>query len=189
MQEARAYSFELNGDMLRLLREEFDVEKVTSAFADAIKGKTPKEIEAGAKAIFEEYGRNWIRRCMQLGEEYPDRTYEVLKAAIDKTGGYYRFGLVPQRLLEIAYLSTHDISTLPIIECTANRLIYRMVDCLLFSKLREKCGDEIVKLLPCRHACLTACQTLHDDLNIDASIGMEASMPKEGYCRFAAKKA
>ncbi|MBW2324085.1 MAG: hypothetical protein JRF41_11325 [Deltaproteobacteria bacterium] len=86
--EAKNYSYELNPDMLKLLREEFDVDKVTSKFAEAIKGKSAGEIEAEGKAIFEEYGRNWIRQSLKLGEEYPDRTYEVLLEAIDKTGGY-----------------------------------------------------------------------------------------------------
>ncbi|MBW2324083.1 MAG: hypothetical protein JRF41_11315 [Deltaproteobacteria bacterium] len=159
--EAKNYSYELNPDMLKLLREEFDVDKVTSKFTEAIKGKSAGEIEAEGKAIFEEYGRNWIRQSQKLGEEYPDRTYEVLLEAIDKTGGYLRFALAPQRFLEIAYLSTQEISILP----------------------------EVANLLPCRHACLTACETLHRDLGIDALVQMEAQIPKDGYCQFAARRA
>jgi len=186
---AENYSYELNPDMLKLLREEFDVDKATSAFAEAIRGKSAEEAEAEGKAFFEDYGRNWIRRSLKLGEEYPDRTYEVLLEAIDKTGGYLRFALVPQRFLEIAYLSTQELSVLPIIENNVNRLVYRMVDCQTYKKLQEKCGEEVANLLPCRHACLTACETLHQDLEIDALIQMEAQMPKDGYCQFAAKRA
>ncbi|MBW1710702.1 MAG: hypothetical protein JRG97_13755 [Deltaproteobacteria bacterium] len=187
--EAKNYSYELNPDMLKLLREEFDVDKVTSKFAEAIKGKSAGEIEAEGKAIFEEYGRNWIRQSLKLGEEYPDRTYEVLLEAIDKTGGYLRFALAPQRFLEIAYLSTQEISILPIIENNVNRLVYRMVDCDTYKNLKEKCGEEVANLLPCRHACLTACETLHRDLEIDALVQMEAQIPKDGYCQFAARRA
>jgi len=187
--EAKNYSYELNPDMLKLLREEFDVDKVTSKFAEAIKGKSAGEIEAEGKAIFEEYGRNWIRQSLKLGEEYPDRTYEVLLEAIDKTGGYLRFALAPQRFLEIAYLSTQEISILPIIENNVNRLVYRMVDCDTYKNLKEKCGEEVANLLPCRHACLTACETLHRDLGIDALVQMEAQIPKDGYCQFAARRA
>ncbi|MBW1710705.1 MAG: hypothetical protein JRJ73_12615 [Deltaproteobacteria bacterium] len=187
--EAKNYSYELNPDMLKLLREEFDVDKVTSKFTEAIKGKSAGEIEAEGKAIFEEYGRNWIRQSQKLGEEYPDRTYEVLLEAIDKTGGYLRFALAPQRFLEIAYLSTQEISILPIIENNVNRLVYRMVDCDTYKNLKEKCGEEVANLLPCRHACLTACETLHRDLGIDALVQMEAQIPKDGYCQFAARRA
>jgi len=188
MSEVRALSFELNPDMLGLLRREFDVEKLAGRLAEAVSGKKKREIEAIGKQICGEYGREWIRRSLQLGEEYPDRTYEVLKAAIDKTGGYYRFTLLPQRVLEAAYLSTQDISTLPIVENNPNRLIYRIVDCLTFKKIKEKCGEDVANLLPCRHACLTALETLHQDLDLDAVIEMEASMVKGGYCQFAVRK-
>ncbi|MBW2324086.1 MAG: hypothetical protein JRF41_11330 [Deltaproteobacteria bacterium] len=109
--------------------------------------------------------------------------------AIDKTGGYLRFALAPQRFLEIAYLSTQEISILPIIENNVNRLVYRMVDCDTYKNLKEKCGEEVANLLPCRHACLTACETLHRDLEIDALVQMEAQIPKDGYCQFAARRA
>ncbi|MBW2085157.1 MAG: hypothetical protein JRI54_03905 [Deltaproteobacteria bacterium] len=187
--EARGYSFELNPEMLKLLREEFDVDKVTSRFAEAIKGKSPEESEAEGRAIFEAYGRDWIRQSRKLGEEYPDRTYEVLLEAVDKTGGYLRFALVPQRFIEIAYLSTQDIPVLPIIENNHHRLVYRVTDCLTFKKITEKCGQEVANRLPCRYACLTACETLHQDLEIDARVQMEAQTPQDGYCQFAARRA
>jgi len=186
--EVRTLSFELNPDALRVLQQEFDVQKLADRFAQAIAGKKEGEIEAIGRRVFEEYGREWIRRSVQLGEEYPDRTYEVLMAAIDKTGGYYKFTLVPQRFLEMAYLGTQDIFTLPIVENNALRLIYRMVDCSTFKAIKEKCGDDVANLLTCKHACLTAVETLHRDLDIDAIINMEASMVSDGYCQFAIRK-
>lgn len=189
MYEPNQYSYALNPEMLKQLNEEFNVEKTTSEFAEKIKGKSSEEIETEGKAFFEKYGTNWIRKSLKLGEEYPDRTYEVLKMAIDKAGGYFKFALLPQRFIEIAYLSTQDISILPIIENNPERLIYRMVECKTFSNLKEKCGEEVANQLPCRHACITACKTLHKDLEIDANIQMEASIPKDGYCQFAARRA
>jgi hypothetical protein len=59
----------------------------------------------------------------------------------------------------------------------------------MFNKLQDKCGEEVANLLPCRHACLTACKTIHQDLDIDAIVQMEASMPKDGYCQFNARRA
>ena len=187
--EVKKYSYELNPEMLKLIGEEFDVDKLTTKFADAVKGKSKEEIETIGKEIFEAYGRDWMKKCHKLGDEYPDRTYEILLETIDKTGGYYKFALVPQRFIEIAYLSTQDISILPIVENNNNRLIYRMVDCKTFKNLKEKCGDEVANLLPCKHACMTACETIHQDLEVDALIQMTASMPKEHYCEFAAKRA
>ena len=130
-----------------------------------------------------------MKRTLELGEEYPDRTYEVLKESIDKTGGYYKFTLLPQRFLEIAYLSTQDISILPIVENNAQRLVYRMVDCLTYKTIKERCGEQIANLLVCRHACLGGCESLHRDLEIDAIIQMAASMEKDGYCEFVVRRA
>ena len=46
--EANNYSYELNPEMLKLLGEEFDVDKVTTKFADAIKDGVPEGSGPGA---------------------------------------------------------------------------------------------------------------------------------------------
>jgi hypothetical protein len=189
MYEANRYSFELHPEMVKLLREEFDVDKATSEFAAVAEGKSAEEIDSQGKTFFESYGRNWMKKSLKLGEEYPDRTYEVLKMAIDKTGGHLKFALLPQRFLEIAYLSTQDLSILPIIENNPQRLVFRMANCQTYQGLKEKCGEETANRLPCRHACLTACKTVHEDLEIDAKVEMEATIPKDGHCQFAVRRA
>lgn len=188
MYETNQYSYELNPTMMEQLAEEFDVDKITSKFAEAVEGKSPQKAEAAGKAIFEEYGRDWIRQAIKLGEEYPDRTYEILLQAVDKTDGYLRFALVPQRFLEIAYLSTQDIATLPILENNHDRLVYGMVDCKTYKSIIEKCGEDIAKQLICKNACLTACDTLHKDLEVDALIQMTAEMPTDNRCEFTVKR-
>ncbi len=182
------YSFELNPEMLKLLAEEFDVDKATTEFAKKAKGKSGDDVDAEGKKFFGDYGKKWIRQTLKLGEEYPDRTYEVLMQAIDKTEGHLKFALLPQRFLEIAYLSTQDISILPIIENNPKRLVYRMANCTTYEKLKEKCGAETADRLPCKHACLTACEVVHKELDIDAKIAMEASIPADGHCQFAAQR-
>jgi hypothetical protein len=96
---------------------------------------------------------------------------------------------VPQRFIEIAYLSTMDLSVLPIVENNAKRIIYRLTECKMNKTLKEKCGDKVADTLPCRHACLTACKTIHEDLDLDALVEMTGSMPKDGYCEFTARRA
>ena len=187
--EVKSYSYELNPEMLKQLGEEFDADKITSKFADAIKGKSRSEIETIGKEIFETYGRDWMKQCHKLGDEYPDRTYEVLLETIDKTGGYYKFALLPQRFLEIAYLSTQEISILPIVENNKDRLIYRMVDCSIYNNIKEKCGEDTANLMTCKKACITACETIHQDLDVDALVQQTAMMSKDNYCEFAAKRA
>ena len=187
MVEGVAYSFEINPEMLDLINKEFDVKKIAARFAEAVKGKSGAEIEKIARDVFAEYGTEWIRRTLQLGEEYPDRTYEVLKQAIDKTGGYYKFSLLPQRFLEIAYLATQEFPTLPIVENNVRALVYKLPDCLMYKSLTESCGEDVAKTVPCRHSCLAALKVLHQDLELDAHIGMDAEMGKDGFCQFYAR--
>jgi len=189
MAEGTAYSFELSTELMDIIGKEFDVEKQVARFAEAVKGKSPEETEKIGKQMFTEYGREWMRRTLQLGEEYTDRTYEVMKQAIDKAGGYYKFALVPQRFLEIAYLSTQDFATLPVLENNAYRLMYRLPDCKLYKSMKQQCADAVVQMLPCKNACLTALEVVHKDLDIDAVTGMDADMNKDGYCQFYAKRA
>jgi hypothetical protein len=187
--EPKLYSYELNKEMMEQLAEEFDAETVASDFAKAVEGKSGDEAEAAAESFFTDFGTRWIRKSHKLGEEYPDRTYEVLLETVDSLDGYLRFALVPQRFLEIAYLATQDFPHLPIIENNQYRLVYRLKQCKTYEKLKETCGDEMADTLPCRHACTTACEVLHRDLEVDAKVEMQAEMPKDGYCQFAAIRA
>ncbi len=185
MTELSSVSFELNEEMLILIANEFDIRQLVSRFFQTISGKDLEEIEAVAKDIFSRYGCDWIRRSVQLGEQYTDRTYEVLQEAIDSTGGHLRFPLLPQRFLEIAYLSTHGMELLPVYENSSRRLVYRVDDCKMFQTIREECGKEVAGIIPCKYACLSACKTLFDDLDYPkVHIEMAASTNQEGYCRF-----
>jgi hypothetical protein len=180
----RPFSFELDTEMIGLLRKEFDPSVIIEKFASEISGKKSGEIDIIAKRVFGNYGEDWMRKTLQLGEEYPDRTYEMLKEAVDKTGEM-KFPLVLQRFIEIAYLSTQQFRILPIVENWTRRLVYRVKDCYTFKSQVEKCGQETANLLPCRYACLAACKTALEGLGLDATVEMEATMVKNGYCQFA----
>ena len=178
-------SFDLNEDMLNTLSQEFEISKLIGKFCEAAKGK--EQTEAIAKEIFGEYGRDLMRRTIKLGEEYPDRTYEVIKEAAQKTGEL-TFPHIPQRFLEIAYLGTQPILKLPIVENSPSRLTFRLDSCATFDALKERCGEGIAEQMPCRHACLAACESLFQDLNLEVKVDMEASMVRDGYCQFMARR-
>ena len=185
----RQYSFDLNEDMIKLLRDEFNAENVASKLAEAVSGKAVSEAEQIGKEIFEDYGQNWMRRTMQLGEEYSDRTIEMVKESIDGTGSQFMiFPHVPQRFIEIAYLSTQRFLKLPITLNNAREFAYRVPQCLLFNAIKEKCGDEVANLMTCKSACLKALGTLGKDTELDVIIDMTAATAKDGYCAFSMKK-
>ena len=188
MSPVTEYNYSLAENMLERLNEEFGARKIASKFYQATRGKSQPEMERLAQEIFEDYGREWIRSTVRRAEEHHDRTYQVLKAAAESTG-LYRFGIIPQRFLEIAYLAIQDFPSLPILECNAQRLRYQIADCTIFRELREKCGDETVRRMPCRHACLSALRVLHEDLGIDAVVSMPRAMVPDGCCQFMASRA
>ncbi|MFC1864919.1 hypothetical protein ACFLYG_03745 [Chloroflexota bacterium] len=189
MTEPANASFELSEEMLGLISKEFSIQQLVGRFAQAIPGKEPEDIEIIAEEVFTRYGVDLIRKSLQLGEEYPDRTYEVLRESIDSTGGSLWFPLLPQRFLEIAYLSTQDMEFLPVIENNPRRLVYKIDGCKIFQAIREECGEELANMVPCRHACLSACRTLFNDLDYpQVLIEMEAATNRNGYCQFVVTK-
>jgi len=179
----RPYSFELNEEMINLLRQELDPQKTVTKFARAIAGKKKTGVDNIAKEVFGEYGGEWMKKVLQLGEEYPDRTYEILKETIDRTGELL-FPLLPQRFIEIAYLTTQQFLKLPILESYRHRLIYRVPDCYIQKLIGEKCGSEMAALMPCSHACISGLKTLFGNLDLDVIIDMDAETAKDGYCQF-----
>jgi len=177
------YSFELSEDMLDALHNEFDPPKIVGKFAEAISNKKKEEVNSIAKDLFSEYGRNWMKKVLQLGEEYPDRTYEVMKEVIDHTGELF-FPLVPQRFIEIAYLSTQELTRVPILENWKERLVYQVPKCYMFRQIQEQCGSDVGERMLCKDACLIGLETLCRDLDLDVTIGMDAETAKDGYCQF-----
>lgn len=185
----KPYSFDLNEDMIKLIREEFGAERIVSKFADAIKEKAPGEVERIGKEIFEDYGEKWMKRTMQLSDEYSDRTIEVIKETVDRSGNQFLFfPHVPQRFVEIAYLSTQQLLKMPITLNNACEFAYRLPQCQLFNAIKEQCGDKIANLMTCQNACLKALETLRKDLELGAVITMVASTAKDGYCEFSMRK-
>ena len=183
------YSFDLNEDMIPILRDEFSAEDIATRLAEAIKEKTKGNIEKIGKELFEEYGQNWMKRTMQLGEEYSDRTIEMIKETVDRQGNQFLlWPHVPQRFVEIAYLGTQQFLKMPIVLNNAFELAYKVPQCLLFNTIKEKCGDEVANLMTCQNACLKALETLRQDLELDVVIEMPAATAKEGYCEFSMKK-
>lgn len=185
----KPYSFDLNEDMVNLIREEFNAEVVAGKLAEAIKGKAKGEVEKVASALFEELGESWMRRTMQLSEEYSDRTVEMVKESVDREGTQFMlWPHVPQRFVEVAYLSTQEFLKVPITLNNLEVLEYRIPQCALFNKIKEKSGDAVANLMTCKNYCLKALETLRRDLEMDAVIDMAKSTAKDGYCEFSMKK-
>lgn len=182
MYDARPYSFELNEDWLAIMAKEFDMAQAAADFARTVAGSD--DIDAAGEVFFRKYGTDLMKRNLQLGEEYMDRTYEVLKIASDKTDGYLAWPLVPQRFIEAAMLSIQDKLVIPVIQNSHDCLQFRVEECRLYGALREKCGDAVAEQLPCRHGCLAMIETAFADLDLGAVTTMTATAPRQDHCEF-----
>jgi hypothetical protein len=182
MYDVRPYSFELNEDWLAIMAKEFDMAEAAADFARTVAGSG--DIEAAGEVFFRKYGADLMKRNLQLGEEYMDRTYEVLKIASDKTDGYLAWPLVPQRFIEAAMMSIQDTLVIPVIQNSYDCLQFRIEECRLYWALREKCGDAVAGQLPCRYGCLAMVETAFTSFDLGAMTTMTATAPRQGYCEF-----
>ncbi|MBI4300566.1 MAG: hypothetical protein HY677_05470 [Chloroflexi bacterium] len=179
------YKFDLDEEMIETLHREFLPERVTDEFAKGMPSAQAKD--AFAEGFFKDFGRRWMARTIELGEKHDDRTYEVLREVVAKTG-YFKFPYMPERFIEIAYLSTQPIYSIPIVEAYAGAFVFKMAFCDYYKGIRDKLGDDVAGSLHCRHACLSACDAAFRHFGFDVTVGMDATMPKEGFCQFRVKR-
>ena len=184
---APVLSHDLSEEMVAKLGQDCAPQPAIAAFAARLAGRSDAAaVEVAGQEVFGAYGARLMRRTLELGEQYTDQTYEILKAAAKKTG-YLHFPHVAQRFLEIAYLATQPVSTVDIVENNHYRLVNRMGPyCVLYKGVKESCGDAVAAEMPCRHACLGAMQSLYDALRLDVAVTQEALMSKDEQCRFVA---
>lgn len=182
MTSAQLPSFDLAEEMIETLRREFGPEQLRAELEKALaRGEPPR-------AFFAAFGRKWMARTVELGEKYNDQTYETLKGAAQKTGTL-AFPYIAQRFIEIAYLGTQPIYTLPILENWAQRLTFKMPFCEHYKAVQESQGEAFAKELHCHAACEEACRLAFEHSGFAVSVSFEAEMPADGYCQIAARRA
>jgi len=160
----------------------FQVKGVVSKFAEVAKGKSPEEADDAGKKIFEEYAVNLGKHILETEEKERDRTAELIYEIAAQTGHY--FPNVPQRLIEIALLSTRLGDKWKWSAISFKRLSYSVKKCTVHEALVEAVGKEFADVLPCRHYCIALSEALYEGLNMDVGVKMKAALPKDGHCQF-----
>lgn len=180
------WSFDLSDELVDRIKDEFRPDDAIEELAPKVAGKPIAEAAAIAETYFEDYGRRWMDRTLELGEEYADRTYQALKAAVAKTGEM-GFPLLGERFIEIAYLSTQPIYSLPIVEASRNAFTFKMVFCDTITELREQCGDQLADRLPCRKACMAAVERAFTANGYPVDVRQDASIIGGEFCQFSTR--
>jgi len=185
----RPYSFDLNQDMVDMIRGEFNADVVGGKLAEAIDGKSGDELASAAEEMFTALGAAWMNKTIQLGEEYSDRTIEVVMETVDRNGEQFlMFPHVPQRFIEIAYLSTQEFLKTPMVLNNINTLAYKIPQCAVFAKIKEASGEDVANLMTCKSYCMSALDTVKNHTDIDMLIEQQASTATDEYCQFCLKK-
>ena len=172
------YNFGLDEEMVKELSEEF----APRNFVKTLKLSKPHSIE-DARASLEEYGRELARRSIEKGEKKIDRVYRVMKKAMEKTGEM-KFPFIPQRYLEIAYLSIQPFRRLRIVANSSRILSYRLNECSLYKAIEEQYGKEAANKMVCKSACFALIEEILSHFDFDIKPSLEASMADDGKCQF-----
>ncbi len=167
------YDFDLDQEMIKALSGEFNPTNSVKAL------KSPKD--------FENYGKNLARRSIEKGEERTDRTYEVMKKAIEKTGEM-KFPLIPQRFIEIAYLSIQPFKRLWVLMNDPKVFAYRLNDCSVYQAVKKEHGEELAQRMVCKPACLAMIDEIFSRFGFDIKSLLEVSMADAGNCQFRIEK-
>jgi len=176
-------SYELSREMIDLLAAECDPRRAVDTFTAGLSGLGGAYSEQAAAGVFEEYGRRWAGRTVELGEKYSERTYEVLKEAAEKTGRL-AFPHILQRFVEIGYLATQPMEQLKIMANNHYHLAFRVEQCCTPAAIAASCGPGAARELPCRHACTSFLQELCRLLQMDAGLEVESLRGEADYCQF-----
>lgn len=172
------YNFDLDEEMVKELSEEF----APLNFVKTLKLSKPHSIE-DARASLEEYGRELARRSIEKGEKKIDRVYRVMKKAMEKTGEM-KFPFIPQRYLEIAYLSIQPFRRLRIVANSSKIISYRLNECSLYKAIEEQYGKEAANKMVCKSACFALIEEILSHFDFDIKPSLEASMADDRKCQF-----
>lgn len=176
------YRFDLDDELIKDLSDEFN----PLNFVKALELPNPEASEA-LSISFRNYGRDLARRSILRGEKKSDRTYEVMKQAIEKTGEM-KFPLLPQRFIEIAYLSTQPFKRLWVTSNSPKLFSYRLRECNIYQAIRQKYGEEVAKKMVCQSACFAMLNEIFLHFGLDIESSLETSMANAGSCQFRIKK-
>ncbi len=155
-------------ELISELADEFD----PSEFVKQLDISNGEDITS-CKSDFEEYGEVLIRKSIKIGEENPDRIYELMKDAAEKTGEL-KFPLFPERYLELAYLSIQPFRRLWVNANSPELFSFEIKNCALFNCIEEEYGEASSSKM----ACSTFCFKMIDEAFENFDFNIEKSMPE-----------
>ena len=180
-QQMPVRNYRISKDLFDAIENEFKTETIAKKYLES---KDPN--------LFKEHGKKLMEKTYELGSkpEYSDRIYELIQMAGKDTGGEVIFPHVPQRFIEIAYLSVHFMGILRVRVNNMKELTFTVDEkhCGIYGHLKEGLSEDELKALPCKDSCLTAVNRIFELLKMDdVSVSQTEKMPEKGVCTFCAQ--
>lgn len=164
-------------DADRRLVEEVSAKWNVQAVVKNLKGTD----EQGARAYFENVGKELMKLAMQLADgKYLDRTGQMVEKVAKQTGVSFphRF----ERYVELFLLASRPLDRWNIAKATTKELVFQVSGCTVHKAMLEQGLD--YKGLPCKEMCLAGFQVAAQQTGDSLKIEMEKALPQDGMCQF-----
>ncbi len=176
------YAYYFSDDILSKFSQRFSMEKAISEFISKAEKKTSKQIDNFAKQELGKYSQELLTSLVNSEKNHMDRTGDIIYQVAEKTG--IKFPSIPQRLIELGFMSTRPHDRLAIPVSTPKVLTIRASACAAYVQLKSRLGEEKAKDLPCKYGCIANSKILFDELNIPVELESRTNMHEKGYCEF-----
>jgi hypothetical protein len=174
--------FDLDNKLIKEIAQEFDPSKFVSSLA-------PSDVNAieSTASSFEKYGKSLASKSIEEGEKTSDRIFEVMKKAIKETGEM-SFPLMPQRYMEIAYLSIQPIKRLWVLANNNKFFSYMLKGCTIYDALGKNFGEDAANKMVCKQACIAIVDETFTRFGFNVKVELEANMAGDGRCQFKVER-
>jgi hypothetical protein len=180
--EEELYDYYFSNAVLSRFAKDFKMDGVINRFISLVKEKRTNEIENVAKQVLGGYLQNLSSSLVRLEKDSLDRTGEIMYQVAEKTG--IRFPSIPQRLVELAFMSTRPQDKLSVPVATTDELALRVSPCAAYSELKKTLGEKEARIMPCKYGCIANSKILFDELKIAVKSQTRARISDTGYCEF-----
>nr|MDO8133384.1 hypothetical protein [Candidatus Njordarchaeum guaymaensis] len=180
--EEELYDYYFSDALLSRFAQNFRMDEIISKFISSVREKKTDQIENVAKQVLGEYSQKLTSFLVKSEKDSLDRTGEIMYQVAEKTGVI--FPSIPQRLIELAFMSTRPQDRLLFPIATTKELVLRVAPCAAYSELKKNLGEEKVRGVPCKYGCIANSKTLFDGLRIAVKSEIKAKMSEKGYCEF-----
>ncbi len=185
--EQKPKSFDLAEEMVEALAHEFDpAGSVTEAIGKAA-GKSGDDADNAIRAYFADHGHRLMERTAKLSDQFPDQTEATMHVDMDVNASD-GWPFLAQRLMEIAFLGSQPIYTLPIVENSSFRFTWKLAMCETYVQMQEQIDDETADRLLCQDACVNATTDAFAEYGFDIDVEVQGTMPEDDFCQFSAPR-